>query len=35
MLLSYSTGSHVGYTFYTKTETDTLLADKLTNIWGH
>ena len=29
MLLSYSTGS---YTFYTKTEIDTLLADKLTNI---
>ena len=32
MLLSYSTGSYVDYTFYTKTETDTLLADKLTNI---
>ena len=24
--------AHVGYTFYTKTETDTLLADNLTNI---
>ena len=32
MLLSYSTGSYVDYNFYTKTETDTLLADKLTNI---
>ena len=32
MLLSYSTGSYDEYTFYTKTETDTLLADKLTNI---
>ena len=32
MLLSYSTGSYVDYTFCTKTETDTLLADKLTNI---
>ena len=32
MLLSYSTGSYVGYNFYTKTENDTLLADKLTNI---
>ena len=32
MLLSYSTGSYVDYTFYTKTETDTLLADELTNI---
>ena len=32
MLLSYSTGSYVDYTFYTKTETDTLLAGKLTNI---
>ena len=32
MLLPYSTGSYVGYTFYTKAETDTLLADRLTNI---
>ena len=32
MLLSYSTGSYVGYNFHTKTETDTLLADKSTNI---
>ena len=32
MLLSYSTGSYVDYTFYTKTEADNLLADKLTNI---
>ena len=32
MLLSYSTGSYVDCAFYTKTETDTLLADKLTNI---
>ena len=32
MLLSYSTGSYVDYNLYTKTETDTLLADKLTNI---
>ena len=32
MLLSYSTGSYVDYNFYTKTETDTFLADKLTNI---
>ena len=32
MLLSYSTGSYVDYNFYTKTETDTLLANKLTNI---
>ena len=32
MWLSYSTGSYVGYSFYTKTETDTLLADRLTNI---
>ena len=32
MLLSYSTGSYVGYNFYTKAETDTLLADKATNI---
>ena len=31
MLLSYSTGSYVDYTFYTKTETDTLLGDKVTN----
>ena len=31
MLLSYSTGSYADYTFYTKTETDNLLADKLTN----
>ena len=32
MLLSYSTGSYVGYTFYSKAETDTLLADKVSNI---
>ena len=32
MLLSYSTGSYVGYTFYTKADTGTLLADKVTNI---
>ena len=32
MLLSYSTGSYVDYNFYTKAETDTLLADKVTNI---
>ena len=32
MLLSYSTGSYVGYNFHTKTETDTLLADNVTNI---
>ena len=32
MLLSYTTGSYVDYNFYTKTETDTLLADKLTNM---
>ena len=32
MLLSYSTGSYVDYTFYTKTETDTFLANKLSNI---
>ena len=32
MSLSYSTGSYVDYTFYTQTETDTLLADKVTNI---
>ena len=32
MLLSCSTGSYIDYTFYNKTDTDTLLADKLTNI---
>ena len=32
MLLSYSTGSYVDDTFYSKTEADTLLADKSTNI---
>ena len=32
MLVSYSTGSYVGYNFYTKDETDTLLADKVNNI---
>ena len=32
MLLSYSTGSYVDYNFYTKTETDTVLADNVTNI---
>ena len=32
MLLSYSTGSYVDYKIYNKTETDTLLADKLTNV---
>ena len=32
MLLSYSTGSYVDNVFYTKIETDTLLADKVTNI---
>ena len=32
MLLSYSTGSYVDYNFYTKTETDILLANKLSNI---
>ena len=32
MLLSYSTGSYVDYNFCTKTETDTLLADKVANI---
>ena len=32
MLLSYSIGPYVDYTFYTKAETDTLLADKLSNI---
>ena len=32
MLLSYSNGSYVGYTFYTKADTDTLVADKLINI---
>ena len=31
MLLSYSTGSYVDSTFYSKTETDTLLADKVSN----
>ena len=31
MLLSYSTGSYVDGNFYNKTETDTLLADKVTN----
>ena len=31
MSLSYSTGSFVGYNFYTKADTDNLLADKLTN----
>ena len=32
MSLSYSTGSYVGYNFYTKAGTDTLLADSVTNI---
>ena len=32
MLLSYSTGSYVDGNFYNKTETDTLLADKVSNI---
>ena len=32
MLLSYRTGSYVDCNFYTKTETGTLLADKVTNI---
>ena len=32
MLLSYSTGSYVDYSFCNKTETGTLLADKLINI---
>ena len=32
MILSYTTGSYVDYAFYNKTETGTLLADKLTNI---
>ena len=32
MLLPYSTGSYIDYTFYTKAGTDTLLADKFTNI---
>ena len=32
MRLSYSTGSYVDYTFHNKTDTDTLLADELTNI---
>ena len=31
MLLSYSTGSYVGGAFYSKTETGTLLADKVSN----
>ena len=31
MLLSYSTGSYVDGTFYSKAETDTLLADKVSN----
>ena len=31
MVSSYSTGSYVDYNFYTKAETDTLLADKVTN----
>ena len=32
MLLYYSTGSCVDYNFYNKTETDTLLAGRVTNI---
>ena len=32
MLLSYSTGSYVDYSFYNKTDTGNLLADKLNNI---
>ena len=32
MLLPYTTDSYVDYTFYSETETDTLLADKLINI---
>ena len=32
MLLSYSTGSYVDYNLYNKAETDTLLADKVSNI---
>ena len=32
MLPSYSTGSYDDYNFYTKTDTDNLSADKLTNI---
>ena len=32
MLLSYSTGSYIDYTFYTKADIDTLLADELINI---
>ena len=32
MLFSYSTGSYVDYNLYTKLETGTLLADKVTNI---
>ena len=34
MLLSYSTGSYVDYNFYAKTETDTFLANKVTDIGG-
>ena len=30
MLLSYATGSYIDFTFYTKTETDNLLANKIT-----
>ena len=32
MLISYSTGSYVDYTFYNKAETGNLLADKVSNI---
>ena len=32
MLLSYSAGSYVDSNFYNKTETDILLADKVSNI---
>ena len=32
MLLSYSTGSYVDYTFHNKTDTGTLFDDKLINI---
>ena len=32
LVLSYSTGSYVDYTFYNKTETGNLLADKVSNI---
>ena len=32
MLLSYSTGSYVGYNFYNKNEIGNLLADKVINI---